>query len=138
MLRTCRFIPDKTHRLCRNNYRLYFNSAINHESFANGTSSSYLEDMYRLWQTDRTKVHASWDAYFQGIDKGRPVGSAYVSPPSLSLTVGASTVPAVAPSTSQQHSPTTVTLFNSQIFQLLRKLQFSQLKILLWELRDQL
>lgn len=80
-----------------NQLRTVFNTSLNQESFMSGTSSTYLEDMYRLWQVDPKQVHPSWDAYFRGVDAGRPVGSAYVSPPNLSTLVGKGAKPSVAP-----------------------------------------
>lgn len=80
-----------------NQLRTVFNMPLNQESFMSATSSTYLEDMYRLWQVDPKQVHPSWDAYFRGVDAGRPVGSAYVSPPNLSTLVGGATKPSVTP-----------------------------------------
>lgn len=51
--------------------------------FANGTNTYYAEEMYRHWRQDPSSVHASWDAYFRGLDKGLPSSSAFKPPPSL-------------------------------------------------------
>jgi 2-oxoglutarate dehydrogenase E1 component len=40
------------------------------DPFANGTNAHYAEEMYRRWRQDPTSVHASWDAYFSGLEKG--------------------------------------------------------------------
>ncbi|KAI0051081.1 2-oxoglutarate dehydrogenase complex E1 component mitochondrial precursor [Auriscalpium vulgare] len=40
------------------------------DPFANGTNAHYAEEMYRHWRQDPSSVHASWDAYFSGLDKG--------------------------------------------------------------------
>nr|AHB50494.1 oxoglutarate dehydrogenase [Mayetiola destructor] len=40
-----------------------------------GTSSSYVEEMYNSWLRDPTSVHTSWDAYFRN--------NTYCAPPSL-------------------------------------------------------
>jgi 2-oxoglutarate dehydrogenase E1 component len=53
--------------------RLYNSAAA--EPFLNGTSSSYVEDMYNAWLKDPASVHASWDAYFRN--------NSYAAPPSL-------------------------------------------------------
>jgi 2-oxoglutarate dehydrogenase E1 component len=37
--------------------------------------------MYRHWKQDPKSVHVSWQAYFQGMDKGLPSSSAYTPPP---------------------------------------------------------
>ncbi|KAH9065545.1 thiamine diphosphate-binding protein [Lactarius vividus] len=40
------------------------------DPFANGTNTHYAEEMYRHWRKDPASVHASWDAYFSGLEKG--------------------------------------------------------------------
>ncbi|XP_044726471.1 2-oxoglutarate dehydrogenase, mitochondrial isoform X2 [Chrysoperla carnea] len=47
------------------------------EPFLNGSSTSYVEDMYNAWLQDPSSVHASWDSFF------RHSGSGYQAPPSL-------------------------------------------------------
>jgi 2-oxoglutarate dehydrogenase E1 component len=54
------------------------------ESFANGTSSIYFEQMYEQWQADPDSVHASWRAYFQNIEAG--VADPYTAPSTLGQT----------------------------------------------------
>jgi 2-oxoglutarate dehydrogenase E1 component len=51
------------------------------DPFANGTNTYYVEAMYRRWKQDRDSVHASWDAYFSGLDKGLPSFEAFQRPP---------------------------------------------------------
>jgi len=51
--------------------------------FANGTNAYYTEEMYKYWRQDPKSVHASWDAYFSGLEKGIPGGQAFQAPPSL-------------------------------------------------------
>ena len=53
------------------------------DPFANGTNTYYVEEMYRLWRQDPKSVHASWDVYFSGMDKGLPSHKAFQPPPSL-------------------------------------------------------
>lgn len=53
------------------------------ESFASGTSSNYMEQMYERWQQNPSSVHASWDVYFRNVDNGVPPGQAFQAPPSL-------------------------------------------------------
>ena len=36
------------------------------ESFLNGTSGAYVEEMFEAWSLDPKSVHVSWDAYFRG------------------------------------------------------------------------
>lgn len=49
--------------------------------FANGTNTYYAEQMYRYWRQDPKSVHASWDVYFSGLDKGLPSAYAFQPPP---------------------------------------------------------
>ena len=51
--------------------------------FATGTNAYYAEEMYRRWCTDSSSVHASWDAYFSGLEKGIPSSQAFQPPPGL-------------------------------------------------------
>ncbi|EDW69592.1 2-oxoglutarate dehydrogenase-like, mitochondrial isoform X2 [Drosophila virilis] len=60
-----------------------YNSAAA-EPFANGSTASYVEEMYNAWLRDPSSVHTSWDAYFRS--------NSYVSPPNLAP-VQANTLP---------------------------------------------
>ncbi|XP_058983503.1 2-oxoglutarate dehydrogenase complex component E1 isoform X4 [Musca domestica] len=51
-----------------------YNSAAA-EPFANGTTASYVEEMYNAWLRDPSSVHTSWDAYFRN--------NSYCGPPNL-------------------------------------------------------
>ena len=53
------------------------------DPFANGTNAYYAEEMYRHWRQDPNSVHASWNVYFSGLDKGLPSSKAFSPPPSL-------------------------------------------------------
>ena len=52
-------------------------------TFENGTNSYYAQEMYRSWRQDPSSVHASWAAYFSGLDKGLPSSEAFQPPPTL-------------------------------------------------------
>ncbi|KAH9971959.1 2-oxoglutarate dehydrogenase complex E1 component mitochondrial precursor [Lactifluus volemus] len=52
------------------------------DPFANGTNTHYAEEMYRHWRQDPRSVHASWDAYFSGLEKGLGP-NAFQPPPKL-------------------------------------------------------
>jgi 2-oxoglutarate dehydrogenase E1 component len=52
------------------------------DPFANGTNSYYADEMFRLWKQDPKSVHASWDVYFRGMEKGLPSHQAFQPPPS--------------------------------------------------------
>ncbi|EJC97957.1 2-oxoglutarate dehydrogenase complex E1 component mitochondrial precursor [Fomitiporia mediterranea MF3/22] len=53
------------------------------DAFANGTNAYYVDEMYRHWRQDPKSVHASWDAYFSGMDKGLPSHEAFQPPPTF-------------------------------------------------------
>ncbi|XP_022901926.1 2-oxoglutarate dehydrogenase complex component E1 isoform X3 [Onthophagus taurus] len=59
--------------------KIYYNTPAPAEQFLNGTSSSYIEDMYNAWLNDPASVHASWDSFFRNSAQGQ----AYQRPPSL-------------------------------------------------------
>jgi len=61
-----------------------FNKAtIGNESFLQGSSAVYVEQMYHHWKQDRSSVNPSWDAYFTNVDNGLLPGQAFQSPPGL-------------------------------------------------------
>ncbi|KAH8825079.1 2-oxoglutarate dehydrogenase E1 component [Flagelloscypha sp. PMI_526] len=53
------------------------------DPFANGTNAYYADEMYRLWRQDPKSVHASWDVYFSGMDKGLSSPRAFQPPPGI-------------------------------------------------------
>eukprot|EP01113_Clastostelium_recurvatum_P005153 TRINITY_DN1229_c0_g1_i2.p1 TRINITY_DN1229_c0_g1~~TRINITY_DN1229_c0_g1_i2.p1 ORF type:complete len:1032 (+),score=379.58 TRINITY_DN1229_c0_g1_i2:101-3196(+) len=53
------------------------------ESFINGTSAVYVEEMFHTWKKNPQAVHSSWDTYFKNVERGAPAGEAYMSPPTL-------------------------------------------------------
>jgi 2-oxoglutarate dehydrogenase E1 component len=53
------------------------------DPFANGTNAYYAEEMYRNWKQDPKSVHASWNAYFSGMEHGLPSAKAFQPPPGL-------------------------------------------------------
>lgn len=57
--------------------------ALKYDSFMNGSSATYLEEMFDAWQRDPKSVHKSWDAYFRQLSAGVPPSQAYVKPPTL-------------------------------------------------------
>jgi len=60
-----------------------YGTAVGAEPFINGTSSSYVEEMYDSWKSDPQSVHKSWDIFFQNADSGAAPGQAYQSPPEI-------------------------------------------------------
>ncbi|KAJ3075386.1 2-oxoglutarate dehydrogenase E1 component, partial [Rhizoclosmatium hyalinum] len=53
-------------------------SVVRDQSFLNGTSASYIEQMHEEWTRDPSSVHASWRAYFANVAAGKV--PAFVSP----------------------------------------------------------
>ncbi|XP_020278096.1 2-oxoglutarate dehydrogenase, mitochondrial isoform X3 [Pseudomyrmex gracilis] len=60
-----------------------YNSRVATEPFLNGSTSSYVEEMYNAWLQDPTSVHVSWDSFFRNSTAGAAPGLAYQAPPSL-------------------------------------------------------
>ncbi|XP_043510630.1 2-oxoglutarate dehydrogenase, mitochondrial isoform X3 [Frieseomelitta varia] len=58
-------------------------SKVATEPFLNGSSSSYVEEMYNAWLQDPHSVHVSWDSFFRSTTAGAAPGLAYQAPPSL-------------------------------------------------------
>ncbi|KAH9360406.1 hypothetical protein HPB48_012165 [Haemaphysalis longicornis] len=69
------------------------------EPFLNGSSSVYVEEMYRAWTQDPNSVHKSWDAFFRAASAGLGPGEAYSSPPALAPATSAMAVPRAVPAT---------------------------------------
>ena len=61
------------------------NPAHPFESFLNGVSGAYVEDMYNAWQQSPNSVHASWRSLFSRIDGGAPPGHTFLPPPGLNV-----------------------------------------------------
>lgn len=59
------------------------NAPSGFDKFAETNNAYYIEEMHRRWKQDPSSVHASWDVYFSGLDKGIPSESAYRPPPTL-------------------------------------------------------
>lgn len=54
------------------------------EPFLNGSSSVYVEEMYKSWLQDPKSVHKSWDVFFRVSQNSEP-GYAYQPVPNLTL-----------------------------------------------------
>jgi hypothetical protein len=64
------------------------------ESFLDGSSAVYVEEMYQAWKADSSSVHKSWDAFFRNAEAGIAPGGAYMSPPTLGSVGSAAPSPA--------------------------------------------
>ena len=65
------------------------------ESFLNGNSAPYIDDMYHAWKEDPKSVHVSWQSVFSKMDAGALPGQSFVPPPSINA--GATLSTAVVP-----------------------------------------
>jgi len=63
------------------------------ENFLDGTSSVYIEQMYRSWKHDPSSVHSSWASFFSNIEAGIPPGSAFQQPPTFSQLSDVTSIP---------------------------------------------
>jgi len=54
------------------------------DNFASGANANYIDHMYSQWEADNSSVHASWHAYFSGLDESG--ASNYQEPPTLGQT----------------------------------------------------
>jgi 2-oxoglutarate dehydrogenase E1 component len=53
------------------------------ETFLDGTSANYVEEMYDQWLKDPASVHSSWASYFKNVESGAPLGAGYAVPPTI-------------------------------------------------------
>lgn len=70
----------------RSSFKLQFRR-FSTDSFMNGNSTLYIEQMYQKWTQDKSSVHASWDAYFSNIAKGADPSDAFQSVPQRPIKV---------------------------------------------------
>lgn len=70
------FFESKSLRRCPaffSNYLSLFSQGLfrfkSCESFLNGDALSYMERMYQSWMRDHSSVHASWNVYFNNLNK---------------------------------------------------------------------
>jgi len=51
------------------------------DNFATGASAVYIDQLHDQWKEDPSSVHASWKAYFAGVESGSE--KPYQAPPNL-------------------------------------------------------
>jgi len=51
------------------------------DNFASGSNANFMETMHEQWEQDPSSVHASWNAYFTGMEAG--VEEPFEAPPTL-------------------------------------------------------
>jgi 2-oxoglutarate dehydrogenase E1 component len=62
------------------------------DSFLNGSTSLYAEQMYEAWLTDPTSVHVSWQTYFSNMDNNVDPVAAFRGPPQIVGSTGVAQV----------------------------------------------
>ncbi|KAJ9056447.1 2-oxoglutarate dehydrogenase E1 component [Entomophthora muscae] len=72
------------------------------DNFMEGTSASYVEEMYRAWAQDPSSVHLSWRVYFGAMSKGADPATAYSPPPSLVPNTLVGNLPVNSPAVSSE------------------------------------
>ena len=58
--------------------------AFGADNFASGANANYIDHMYSQWEADNSSVHASWHAYFSGLESC--ASTTYQEPPTLGQT----------------------------------------------------
>jgi 2-oxoglutarate dehydrogenase E1 component len=54
------------------------------DSFLQGNTANYVDEMYMSWKQDPSSVHVSWQAYFKNMESGEmPVSRAFQAPPTI-------------------------------------------------------
>ncbi|CEN59466.1 thiamine diphosphate-binding protein [Aspergillus pseudodeflectus] len=54
------------------------------DSFLQGNTANYIDEMYLAWRKDPSSVHISWQTYFRNMEEGKmPVSQAFQPPPTL-------------------------------------------------------
>ncbi|KAI9884205.1 MAG: cis-prenyltransferase [Watsoniomyces obsoletus] len=54
------------------------------DSFLQGNTANYVDEMYLQWKKDPTSVHVSWQVYFRNMEAGdMPISQAFQPPPTL-------------------------------------------------------
>ncbi|KAL1630221.1 2-oxoglutarate dehydrogenase E1 component [Diplodia seriata] len=54
------------------------------DSFLQGNTANYVDEMYMQWKRDPESVHVSWQVYFKNMESGEmPVSQAFTPPPTI-------------------------------------------------------
>ncbi|KAL9106412.1 MAG: hypothetical protein Q9227_008554 [Pyrenula ochraceoflavens] len=54
------------------------------DSFLQGNTANYIDEMYMAWKKDPSSVHVSWQSYFKNMEDGNmPTSQAFTPPPTL-------------------------------------------------------
>ena len=79
------------------------------DSFLQGNTANYVDEMYVSWKDDPSSVHISWQVYFKNMEDGEmPMSQAFQPPPTL-VPVPTGGVPQVMPGLGMSQAPSEVT-----------------------------
>ncbi|SLM35952.1 2-oxoglutarate dehydrogenase e1 component [Lasallia pustulata] len=79
------------------------------DSFLQGNTANYIDEMYMQWKHEPSSVHVSWQVYFRNMeDGGMPISQAFQPPPTLVPNPSGS-VPQVMPGAGLQREQSDVT-----------------------------
>ncbi|KAG0644414.1 thiamine diphosphate-binding protein [Tuber brumale] len=53
------------------------------DSFLQGNTANYIDEMYLSWKKDPSSVHISWRVYFRNMEGNGPASQAFQAPPTL-------------------------------------------------------
>lgn len=54
------------------------------DSFLQGNTANYIDEMYLAWREDPSSVHVSWQTYFKNMENGSmPISQAFQPPPTI-------------------------------------------------------
>lgn len=54
------------------------------DSFLQGNTANYIDEMYMSWKRDPSSVHISWQVYFRNMEEGNmPISQAFQPPPTI-------------------------------------------------------
>ncbi|CRG84804.1 2-oxoglutarate dehydrogenase E1 component [Talaromyces islandicus] len=54
------------------------------DSFLQGNTANYIDEMYLAWRSDPSSVHISWQTYFKNMEDGNmPISQAFQPPPTI-------------------------------------------------------
>lgn len=54
------------------------------DSFLQGNTANYIDEMYLAWRNDPSSVHISWQTYFKNMENGdMPISQAFQPPPTI-------------------------------------------------------
>ncbi|KAI9714317.1 MAG: 2-oxoglutarate dehydrogenase E1 component [Bogoriella megaspora] len=54
------------------------------DSFLQGNTANYIDEMYMQWKRDPSSVHISWQVYFRNMEEGdMPISQAFQPPPTI-------------------------------------------------------